>query len=305
MAKMTHGFCDNLLLATYLSAKCPVFFAPAMDADMWRHPATQNNVRLLKEFGHRLIPPIHGELASGLVGEGRLAEPEEILSWIKFFFAENRPFSGKKALVSAGPTYEAIDPVRFVGNHSSGKMGYAIAETLAQMGAEVTLVSGPTALAVPNGVERHSVTSAREMLAACERYFDRSDIIVMSAAVADYAPVEAADRKIKKTDAVLRIELAKTADILATLGQRKTEKQILVGFALETDNEQQNALDKLNRKNLDLIILNSLRDDGAGFASDTNKVTVIDRNGTIRPFALKSKAAVARDICEVISLIKK
>jgi len=305
LAKMAHGICDNLLLATYLSAKCPLLFAPAMDVDMWRHPATQGNVRRLQECGHTLIPPGHGELASGLVGAGRLAEPEEILSKIKAFFAENLPLSGKKALVSAGPTHEAIDPVRFIGNHSSGKMGYAIAEALAQMGAEVTLVSGPVALAVPYGVDRHNVVSAAEMLAACERYFDRSDIIVMSAAVADYRPLEVADRKIKKTDAVLRIELTKTADILATLGQRKTDKQTLVGFALETDNEQQNAIDKLKRKNLDFIVLNSMRDEGAGFAVDTNKVTIIDRNGQVRPFALKSKSAVARDICAFIVQAKK
>jgi len=301
LSKMACGACDNLLLATYLSAKCPVMFAPAMDLDMWLHPSTQENVKRLLGFGNFLISPGNGELASGLVGEGRLAEPEEILQHIQHFFSPPLPLKGKKALVSAGPTHEAIDPVRFIGNHSSGKMGYAIASALQALGAEVTLVSGPTQLPIPSKVNRHDVISAQEMLVACSTYFEASDIIVMSAAVADYTPVAVASQKLKKADANLEIALKRTTDILATLGKKKTAKQTLVGFALETENELQNAQDKLRRKNLDYIVLNSMQDKGAGFAGDTNKVTVIDRKGEIQQFELKSKKEVADDIVTLIA----
>ncbi|WP_286734106.1 MULTISPECIES: bifunctional phosphopantothenoylcysteine decarboxylase/phosphopantothenate--cysteine ligase CoaBC [Sphingobacterium] len=300
LAKMANGFCDNLLTAVYLSAKCPVLFAPAMDLDMWKHPSTQSNINKLSSYGNILIPPGKGELASGLVGEGRLAEPEEILDFLVKFSEKGLPLAGKKALVSAGPTYEAIDPVRFIGNHSSGKMGYAIATQLEELGADVTLVSGPSALKLPKGVDTISVTSAAEMLHACEEHFEAADIVVMSAAVADYTPVEVASQKIKKKENEFSIVLKKTADILATLGAKKKEKQLLVGFALETNNELENAKDKLIRKNLDFIVLNSMQDKGAGFATDTNKVTIIDRAGNTHEFSLKSKEEVAKDICSII-----
>ncbi|WET71037.1 bifunctional phosphopantothenoylcysteine decarboxylase/phosphopantothenate--cysteine ligase CoaBC [Sphingobacterium sp.] len=300
LAKMANGFCDNLLTAVYLSAKCPVLFAPAMDLDMWKHPSTQSNINKLSSYGNILIPPGKGELASGLVGEGRLAEPEEILDFLVKFSEKGLPLAGKKALVSAGPTYEAIDPVRFIGNHSSGKMGYAIATQLEELGADVTLVSGPSALKLPKGVDTISVTSAAEMLHACEEHFEAADIVVMSAAVADYTPVEVASQKIKKKENEFSIELKKTVDILSTLGAKKKENQLLVGFALETNNELENAKDKLIRKNLDFIVLNSMQDKGAGFATDTNKVTIIDRSGNTREFSLKSKEEVAKDICSII-----
>lgn len=300
LAKMANGFCDNLLTAVYLSAKCPVLFAPAMDLDMWKHPSTQSNINKLSSYGNILIPPGKGELASGLVGEGRLAEPEEILDFLVKFSEKGLPLAGKKALVSAGPTYEAIDPVRFIGNHSSGKMGYAIATQLEELGADVTLVSGPSALKLPKGVDTISVTSAAEMLHTCEEHFEAADIVVMSAAVADYTPVEVASQKIKKKENEFSIELKKTVDILATLGAKKKENQLLVGFALETNNELENAKEKLIRKNLDFIVLNSMQDKGAGFATDTNKVTIIDRSGNTREFSLKSKEEVAKDICSII-----
>ena len=300
IAKMANGLCDNLLTAVYLSAKCPVLFAPAMDLDMWKHPSTQANISKLGSYGNILIPPGKGELASGLVGEGRLAEPEEIVDFLVKFSTKELPLCGKRALVSAGPTYEAIDPVRFIGNHSSGKMGYAIARQLEALGAEVTLVSGPSSLKAPDRVHTISVTSAAEMLNACETYFEDADIVVMSAAVADYTPVEVATQKIKKKENEFSIELKKTADILATLGAKKREKQLLIGFALETNNELENAKDKLIRKNLDFIVLNSMQDKGAGFATDTNKVTIIDRSGNTNEFSLKSKEEVAKDICSII-----
>lgn len=300
LAKMANGFCDNLLTAVYLSAKCPVLFAPAMDLDMWKHPSTQSNINKLISYGNTLIPPGKGELASGLVGEGRLAEPEEIIDFLVKFSEGDLPLAGKKALVSAGPTYEAIDPVRFIGNHSSGKMGYAIAGQLKVLGADVTLVSGPSALKIPEGVHAISVTSAAEMLNACEAHFEAADIVVMSAAVADYTPVKVATQKIKKKESEFSIELKKTTDILATLGAKKKENQLLVGFALETNNELENAKDKLVRKNLDFIVLNSMQDKGAGFATDTNKVTIIDRSGNTHEFSLKSKEEVAKDICSII-----
>ncbi|WP_293957345.1 MULTISPECIES: bifunctional phosphopantothenoylcysteine decarboxylase/phosphopantothenate--cysteine ligase CoaBC [unclassified Sphingobacterium] len=300
ISKMATGLCDNLLTAVYLSAKCPVLFAPAMDLDMWKHPSTQSNIKKLSSYGNILIPPGNGELASGLIGEGRMAEPEEIMDFLVKFSDRGLPLSGKKALVSAGPTYEAIDPVRFIGNHSSGKMGYAIAAQLKELGADVTLISGPSALKSPQGILKISVTSAADMLGACEEHFQTADIVVMSAAVADYTPIHVASQKIKKKENKFAIELMKTVDILATLGAKKNEQQLLIGFALETNNELENAKDKLIRKNLDFIVLNSMQDKGAGFATDTNKVTIIERSGNIHEFSLKSKEEVAEDICSII-----
>ncbi|PPL01742.1 bifunctional phosphopantothenoylcysteine decarboxylase/phosphopantothenate--cysteine ligase CoaBC [Parapedobacter indicus] len=304
LAKFAHGGCDNLLCAIYLSAKSPVFIAPAMDLDMWAHGSTRSNISRLRSFGNHIIPPANGALASGLSGEGRLAAPEEILAALTAHFGEGLPLAGKKALVSAGPTYEAIDPVRYIGNHSSGKMGYAIASKLRNLGADVTLVSGPSALVRPEGVTFFPVTTAAEMLEACLRYFPSADITIMSAAVADYTPKTVADQKIKKAEQHLTLELVKTTDILATLGKSKRNDQILVGFALETQNEQANALEKLRRKNLDFIVLNSMRDEGAGFAGNENKVTLIDKNGDREAFELKPKEDVAGDICSrVIRLL--
>ena len=300
LAKCAQGLCDNLVQAVYLSAKSPVYIAPAMDLDMWIHPAVKNNIALLESYGNLIIQPGNGELASGLVGEGRLAEPEEILDFISMNLEQDLPLKGKKALVSAGPTYEAIDPVRFIGNHSSGKMGYAIAGQLAKLGAEVTLVSGPTALTSPKGVRKIDVKSAQQMLDACAEHFPAADITVMSAAVADYTPTEVADQKIKKKAEDFSIALKKTTDILASLGAQKRPDQVLVGFALETNNELENAKDKLKRKNLDFIVLNSMQDKGAGFAHDTNKVTVIQKDGQVMAFDLKSKEEVAIDICHLI-----
>lgn len=300
IGKLANGICDSLLTAVYLSAKCPVFIAPAMDLDMWKHPSTQNNIRLLQSYGNTIIHPGNGELASGLIGEGRLAEPEEMLHFIEKSFSIDLPLIGRQALVTAGPTHEAIDPVRFIGNHSSGKMGYALAKQLSELGAQVTLISGPTALESPKNVHRISITSAQEMLEAVEQYFIQSDIIVMSAAVADYTPIEVATQKIKKKEDHFAISLKKTTDILATVGNKKTEKQLLIGFALETEHEIENAKSKLIRKNLDLIVLNSMQDKGAGFATDTNKVTVIDRFEHIQEYTLKSKEEVAKDICQLI-----
>lgn len=302
LAKFAQGLCDNLLCAVYLSAKCPVFIAPAMDLDMWAHGSTQSNIARLQTFGNRIIPPGKGELASGLNGEGRLAEPENILYALDAYFADARPLAGQKALVTAGPTHEAIDPVRYIGNHSSGKMGYALAAELLRLGADVTLVSGPTALDPPAGTQFIPVTSAADMLEACLAHFPAADITIMSAAVADYSPKTAANLKIKKTEGEhLAIELVKTADILATLGQQKRENQLLVGFALETHDEHASALDKLHRKNLDFIVLNSMRDEGAGFAGDNNKITIIDRNNVTSVFDMKPKTEVARDICSRIT----
>lgn len=300
LSKMASGGCDNLLLATYLSAKCPVYFAPAMDLDMWKHPSTQHNISILQGYGNTMIAPNSGELASGLNGQGRLAEPDEILQSIRDFFTDNRVLQGKKALVSAGPTHEPIDPVRFIGNHSSGKMGFAIAEILHRLGAEVTLVSGPTSLDTPPGVVRKDVTTAQQMLDTCNKYFDAAEIIVMSAAVADYTPVNPEEQKIKKKSDSIEISLKKTIDILAFLGERKASKQTLVGFALETNNELPNALEKLKRKNLDYIVLNSMQDKGAGFSGDTNKVTIIANDGQVQHYELKSKKEVAADIAAVI-----
>ncbi|MDB5023919.1 MAG: coaBC [Mucilaginibacter sp.] len=306
LAKMAGGQSDNLLTAVYLSAKCPVFFAPAMDLDMWKHPATQQNIQKLQAYGNILIPPGNGELASGLFGEGRMAEPEEIVSFLTAEIKKKLPLTDQKILVTAGPTYEAIDPVRFIGNHSSGKMGFAIADQLAAMGAEVTLISGPTVqMSNQQSVKRIDVTSAAEMLEACLQYYKNSKACIMCAAVADFTPVSVSAQKIKKHDDGLNIELKKTIDILKTLGEQKRNGQVLVGFALETNNEEKNAIEKLQKKNLDFIVLNSLNDKGAGFKTDTNKITIIDHNLQKTTFALKDKVEVAKDICDkVTELIK-
>lgn len=305
LAKMANGLVDNLLTAIYLSAKCPVYFAPAMDLDMWKHEATRKNIATLQSFGNILISPASGELASGLYGEGRLAEPEEIVDYLTSDFKKKLPLANKIALVTAGPTYEAIDPVRFIGNHSTGKMGFAIADELALLGADVTLVSGPSAQKSKQAsVKRIDVTSAAEMLEECEKLFKAAAICVMSAAVADYAPVNVAQQKIKKQTNSFSIDVKKTADILTRLGAAKQNGQVLVGFALETNNEEDNAIDKLKRKNLDFIVLNSLNDAGAGFKGDTNKITIIDRNLQTTIFDLKSKDDVAKDICtKIIELV--
>jgi len=302
LAKMSNGLCDNLLNAVYLSAKCPVYFAPAMDLDMWLHPATRQNVSRLQSFDNIMIPPGNGELASGLYGEGRMAEPEEIVAFLEAEPKKKLRLAGHKILVTAGPTYEAIDPVRFIGNHSSGKMGFAIADELALMGAEVTLVTGPTAqISKQQNIKRVNVISAAQMLEACLTAYGDAKACIMSAAVADYTPADVATQKIKKRDDDLRIELKKTTDILKTLGEAKREGQILVGFALETNDEEMNAITKLQKKNLDFIVLNSLNDAGAGFAGDTNKITIIDRELKKTTFDLKSKEAVARDICNKVA----
>lgn len=300
LAKMATGVCDNLLLAVYLSAKCPVLYAPAMDLDMYKHPSTQNTFDTLNGFGNIQIPAAHGELASGLVGQGRMAEPEEIVSFLEEYISQGLPLKGKRVLITAGPTYEAIDPVRFVGNHSSGLMGYKIAERAAALGAEVTLVSGPSAIQLEDKrVNLIRVVSAAEMFDAVQSHYAKIDIGIFAAAVADYRPIDPAQEKIKKTGDSLDIKLEKTQDILGWAGSQK-KQQYLVGFALETQNELDNAKKKLEKKNLDLIILNSLRDEGAGFKSKTNKVTFIDKNGAVLPFDLKDKAAVAVDILDYI-----
>ncbi len=300
LAKFATGLCDNLLTAVYLSAKCPVYVAPAMDLDMWKHPATQNNVEQLKTHQIKVISPAAGELASGLEGEGRLPEPFTLIQIINAEFEDYLPLRGKKVLVTAGPTYEAIDPVRFIGNHSSGKMGYAIAKEMKSRGAQVTLVSGPTALTPAEGIELVHITSAEDLLGVCLSQFKDVDICVMSAAVADYTPTAIAKEKLKKDSDHFNIDLKKTTDILYTLGQQKN-RQLLIGFALETQNEEENAIGKLKRKNLDLIVLNSLRDEGAGFKNDTNKITIIDKALNKTEFTLKSKEAVAKDICDKIT----
>ena len=301
LAKMVHGICDNLVIATYMSAKCPVFIAPAMDLDMYAHPSTRQNLELAEDFGHTIIPAETGELASGLVGEGRLAEPETIFNYINDFFGKNpsQNLSGKTVLITAGPTYEAIDPVRFIGNHSSGKMGFSIAEEAAKRGAKVILVSGPSSQQIKNqNIELHRVTSAKSMLDEVFKYYDSADIAIASAAVADYAPKEVAKEKIKKNDDTLTLELVKNPDILKKMGQQKT-KQFLVGFALETQNEDENAKGKLEKKNLDMIVLNSLRDEGAGFKGDTNKIKILTKTEQ-KEFSLKSKDDVAKDILDFI-----
>lgn len=300
LSKMASGTCDNLLMATYLSAKCPVYYAPAMDLDMYKHPSTLENFKKLQEFGNTMIPAESGELASGLSGEGRLAEPENIVSFLEADLATKLPLRGKKFLITAGPTYEAIDPVRFIGNHSSGKMGFDIALSAANKGAEVILVTGPTHLNVENHlIQIIRVTSAQEMYEVCHQYFDAVDVVIAAAAVADYRPKNIAQQKIKKAEDTFVIELEKNKDILFSLGQIK-KNQFLVGFALETDNEINNAKAKIIKKNLDLIILNSLNDVGAGFGKPTNKVTFIDKDFTIFENELKAKELVADDIINLI-----
>ena len=300
LSKMAQGSSDNLLVATYLSAKCPVYFAPAMDLDMYKHPSTVATFEKLISFQNIMIPAEHGELASGLVGKGRMAEPEAIVDFIEKDIAAQLPLRGKQFLITAGPTYEAMDPVRFIGNHSSGKMGYAIAAAAAQLGASVTLVSGPSSLEMNHsGVQLVRVTSAKEMYDAAHEVYEACDVAILSAAVADYRPATVANQKIKKKDSELTIQLEKTDDILASLGKLK-QQQFLVGFALETQNELENAKTKLQKKNLDLIVLNSLNDKGAGFGTDTNKVTFITRDNKVIPFEVKSKQEVANDILQHI-----
>lgn len=305
LAKMANGICDNLLLAVYLSARCPVFFAPAMDLDMLKHPATQENLnRIIKSNGNFVITPGYGELASGLVGDGRMAEPEEIITQLENFFSAGQPLAGKVALVTSGPTYEAIDPVRFVGNHSTGKMGFAIAEALAAQGAQVNLVTGPTQLHTNHSnINVKHVVSSEEMYEACVNVFPSADITVLAAAVADYKPAIVAEQKIKKNENGMTLELTKTKDIAASLGKLKHNGQIIVGFALETENEQANALKKLESKNFDLIVLNSLNDKGAGFGHDTNKITIIDKKQQTKQYDLKPKQEVAVDIVSAIKEI--
>ncbi|WP_292009838.1 bifunctional phosphopantothenoylcysteine decarboxylase/phosphopantothenate--cysteine ligase CoaBC [Chryseobacterium sp.] len=301
LAKMVHGICDNLVIATYMSAKCPVFIAPAMDLDMYQHPSTRQNLELAEDFGHIVIPAEKGELASGLTGQGRMAEPETVSEIIEAFLdsEKNNNFEGKTVLITAGPTYEAIDPVRFIGNHSSGKMGFSLAEEAAKRGARVILISGPSSQkAVHKNIELFRVVSAKEMLEKVFQFYEKVDIAIGSAAVADYAPKEVAKEKIKKNDEHLIIELVKNPDILKTMGEKKVN-QFLVGFALETQNEEENAKGKLEKKNLDMIILNSLRDEGAGFRKDTNKIKIFTKTGK-EEFDLKSKTEVAKDIFNFI-----
>ena len=300
MSKMVNGNCDNLLIATYLSAKCPVYIAPAMDLDMYKHPSTLASFEAFLKFGNTIIPAESGELASGLSGEGRMAEPENIIAFLEKDIESKLPLKGKKILVTAGPTFEAIDPVRFIGNHSSGKMGFDIAKAAADLGAEVTLIAGPTHLQVKNpAIHLIRVVSAEEMYTTCHNYFNTVDVAIAAAAVADYRPKNVATQKIKKDEATFSIELEKTKDILASLGQIK-KNQFLIGFALETQNEIENAKLKIQKKNLDLIVLNSLNDAGAGFGKPTNKVTFIDKEFNIEPQELKSKEEVAIDIVNKI-----
>ena len=302
IGKMAGGIADNLLLTTYFSAKCPVMVAPAMDLDMYRHPATQKNLAVLKSYGNRIIEPESGELASGLIGKGRMAEPEEIVRYIDDFFNETADLKGKKVLLTAGPTYEKIDPVRFIGNYSTGKMGFALAEEFAGRGAEVTLVAGPVSLSTVNpAIRRVDVTSAAEMYKEVVAVAGGSDIIISCAAVADFTPKHTAAVKLKRGKDDLTLELEPTHDIAAELGRLKKEGQLLVGFALETNDEQCNAVAKLKKKNLDLIVLNSLRDKGAGFGVDTNKVTMIDSRENCFEYELKSKAEVAKDIADRVA----
>jgi phosphopantothenoylcysteine decarboxylase / phosphopantothenate---cysteine ligase len=301
LAKMANGLCDNLLMATYLSATCPVVVAPAMDEDMWHHGTTKRNLSLLESYGNTIIKVNAGELASGLIGEGRMAEPEEIVTFLIEHFFRKNTLKGKKVLVTAGPTYEPIDPVRFIGNHSSGKMGFAIAEELYLQGADVTLITGPThETLVYKGITRKNVKSAQDMYNACHEDFAATDIAVMSAAVADYTPETIATEKVKKKEDSWALKLTKTKDILFSLGQIKQPHQFIAGFALETNNEKENALGKLRNKNADCIVLNSLNDNSAGFGFDTNKITILHKSGEEINFELKSKKEVAKDIVSFI-----
>lgn len=300
LSKMVNGGCDNLLLAVYLSATCPVVVAPAMDEDMWHHPGTIENIRKLISFSNHVIPVENGELASGLTGEGRMAEPEQVISWLQNYFQQSRQLSGKKVLITAGPTYEAIDPVRFIGNHSSGKMGIALAEECLKRGGDVTLVIGPSSEELPAAIKIIRVKSAAEMFDACVPLFSKSNIAIMCAAVTDYMPVSMAKEKIKKTKDTITIELKRTPDILKKLGELKKESQVLVGFALETNNEKEYALKKLKSKNADMIVLNSLNDPGAGFGYNTNKIIIFDKKGKEYHFDTRPKHLIAADIVNTI-----
>lgn len=307
LAHLANGLCDTMVAAVYLSARCPVFLAPAMDLDMWKHGSTQRNVELLKSYGNHFLPVGHGELASGLIGAGRMAEPAAIVAHLATYFQEDQSFKGQKVLVTAGPTYEPLDPVRFIGNRSSGKMGIAIARSFAKRGAEVTLVLGPSKLSVEDeGIETIRVQTAQEMHDVSVEAFGKMDVAVFAAAVADYRPSIIADKKMKKKAGDMTIELERTPDIAATLGKLKKEYQMTVGFALETNNEESNAKGKLERKNFDMIVLNSLRDAGAGFNFDTNKITIMRKDNIRKEFQLKSKAEVAEDIvAEILSMKNK
>ncbi len=302
LAKMSLGICDNLLMATYLSAKCPVVVAPAMDLDMYQHPTTKINLKNLQSFGHHLIEAEIGELASGLEGQGRMAEPENIVSWLQKYFATRGSLSGKKVLITAGPTYEKIDPVRFIGNHSSGKMGYALAEEAAARGAEVILVSGPTQLKITHAsIQKISVQEAEEMAHEVKKHINDFDIGIFSAAVADYTPAHKEAQKMKKKDATLSIALQPTTDILKMVGEAKTDQQITVGFALETENEEENAKGKLQRKNCNYLVLNSLNDKGAGFGHDTNKVKIFSSDNKTWNFELMSKKRLAHELWNLLT----
>jgi phosphopantothenoylcysteine decarboxylase/phosphopantothenate--cysteine ligase len=297
LSKMAQGQCDSFFMAVYMSTRCPIMVAPAMDHDMFLHGATQANLNKLADFGHKVVAPEDGELASGLIGKGRMAEPEKIVHAVIDYFGGSQPLRGRQILVTAGPTYERIDPVRFIGNYSSGKMGFALAETLAAQGARVVLVTGPVHLNITHpSVRRVNVTSADEMLEACVNEYADCDAAVLSAAVADYKPVQVAEQKVKKQEQEWQLAMTRTPDIAAVLGGLKKPHQRLIGFALETESELEHAMGKLQRKNLDMIVLNSLRDPGAGFATDTNKITLIWPNNKTREFGLKPKAAVAEDI---------
>ena len=303
LGKMVNGLADNLLVATYLSAKCPVMLAPAMDLDMWHHFSTQDNLQRALKGGNHLIPVGHGELASGLIGEGRMAEPEEILEHIKRLLANQQDLAGKKVLITAGPTYEHIDPVRFIGNHSSGKMGIALANEALARGAEVTLVLGPSKITAKQGVKTISVTTAQQMFDACADHFEQSDIVIWAAAVADYAPKTVATQKIKKEGENMQLDLVKTVDIAAHFGQKKRPDQVLVGFALETQDEEENARKKVIKKNLNFIVLNSLNEEGAGFGHDTNKVNFLFPDGQKASHSIKTKDLVAKDIIDAINTL--
>jgi phosphopantothenoylcysteine decarboxylase/phosphopantothenate--cysteine ligase len=297
LSKLADGLADNMLIASYLSAKCPVMLAPAMDLDMWKHGSTKDNLKKVESFGNVIIPVGHGELASGLVGDGRMAEPEDIVYFLNDHFQRTQDLAGKRVLITAGPTYERIDPVRFIGNHSSGKMGIALAEECLRRGAKVTLVLGPSKLEAKKACSRLiNVTTAKEMYEASSKAYPKKDIAIFAAAVADYTPVKTAKQKIKKKEGNLQIELKRTHDIAGLLGKKKSKKQLNIGFALETEKGETNAQSKLKRKNFDMIVLNSLKDKGAGFKGDTNKVTIFTKDGNSKKYPLKSKKKVAEDI---------
>jgi len=306
LAKMANGIADTIITAVYLSAKCPIWFAPAMDRDMWKHPSTQENIRKLTSYGNKIIPVGEGELASGLVGAGRMAEPEDIVAAVSGFFSKEQDLAGKKVVITAGPTQESLDPVRFIGNHSSGRMGIELAEVCAARGAQVTLVLGPSVLSPEHPqIDIVHVRSAQDMYDATVKIFPSADLAIMAAAVADYRPKSYSDEKIKKKDGDMKIELERTQDIAAQLGSTKKAKQITVGFALETMDAEANAKRKLKKKNFDMIVLNSLKDKGAGFQHNTNKVKIINTKGEVRDYELKSKRDVAEDIVnQIVEILK-